>query len=81
MMEFHTKFTQRLILWGSDEVITAYAEFRKIYLNLHNYSKQELLIQFEKFMFALRKDTGHKNNNLKESDLLSLFINDISIIS
>ncbi|WP_429845308.1 hypothetical protein [Brevibacillus sp. FIR094] len=77
MIEFHTKFTQKLILWGSDDVISAYANFRRVYLNLSKYPPNELLLQFEKIMLALRKDTGHKNKKLNTGDLLSLFVNDI----
>ena len=31
----------------------------------------------ERLLLAIRKDVGHKNKNLKQGDLLSIFINDI----
>lgn len=73
--EFQKKFmklTQELLVWGSDDVIKKWIEYRK------NATKgKEVLPLLEDLFFAIRKDTGHKNKNLKRKDLLSLFLNDL----
>ena len=43
---------------------------RKEILTFHIFAVERLLL-------AIRKDVGHKNRNLKQGDLLSIFINDI----
>ena len=35
------------------------------------------LFVLENMLFAIRRDLGHKNKNLKQGDLLSLFVTDI----
>jgi len=37
----------------------------------------EIMLVFEAFMSAIRKDLGHKDDLLKKGDLLKIFINDI----
>ena len=38
---------------------------------------EEILFLTEKLLFAIRRDLGHKNKNLKKGDILSIFVNDI----
>lgn len=76
MVRFFNKFTQKLTVWGSDEVVSLWSNFRrKTVENPHN--TKENIFEFEKLLLAIRKDTGHKNKNIKQGDLLGLFINDI----
>jgi hypothetical protein len=37
----------------------------------------EIMLVFEAFMGAVRKDLGHKDELLKKGDLLHIFVNDI----
>lgn len=76
MVDFFNKFTQKLLVWGSDEVVSQWSNYRrKSGKNPHDTAKT--MFEFEKLLLAIRKDTGHANKNIKLGDLLGLFINDI----
>ncbi|HET7231514.1 MAG TPA: hypothetical protein VFJ16_16005 [Longimicrobium sp.] len=67
--------TERLVIWGSDEVLLAYRAFRR-------YSEQpessaEILFLWERLMLEIRKDLGHQNVGFERGSLLSLWITDI----
>ncbi len=79
MANFIFEFSHKLIIWGSDDVLKQYAEFRNTSFDLIGATPPksfELMLSFEKLLFALRRDMGHKNKNLKTGYILSLFIND-----
>lgn len=71
------ELTPDLIIWGTDEVIASWVEFRKVAANPNKYKPMEIMLVFEAFMSAIRKDLGHSDNLLKKGDLLKIFINDI----
>lgn len=75
------QFTEQSIIWGSDEVISAWSNFRNQALERnkseHGISGQEFMNSFAKVLLAIRKDIGHKNKNINENILLGLFINDL----
>jgi len=77
-LQFLAEFTRKLILWGSDDVVKSYSEFRRKSLNAAQTSSTsvDILLQFEQLLFAIRKDIGHANQSLKPGDLLTLFLND-----
>jgi hypothetical protein len=68
-------FTEKLIVWGSPEVIKAWSEFRN-----HNWQDNkapaEGFAKLELFMRAIRLDLGNKNEGLESGELMKLFIND-----
>ena len=64
-----------MIIWGSDEVIKAYFQFRTIVLNASDLSAVALAV--ESVLFAIRRDLGHKNQGLTSGMLLGTFINDL----
>jgi len=72
---FFATFTQKLIVWGSDDVIREYRTFRRI--AQQESGSLRTMIQFEHLLFAIRKDLGHKNERLTQADLLGLWVNDI----
>lgn len=79
MFIFFSEFTQKLILWGSDDVIFEYAEFRDIFSDVtEGNTTLKTLYKFEKLLLSIRKDVGHKNIGMKEKDILRLFINDLN---
>lgn len=73
MMRFISGFAQKIMVWGSDEVLQRYAAFRRA----GTTSGVETVLAVEKLLLAIRSDMGHKNKNLKTGDLLSIFINDL----
>lgn len=76
--KFLSDFTQKLILWGSDEVLRDFSNFRVRFANINpDKPPIDIMFEFEKLLYDIREDTGHKNRNLKRGDILALFINDI----
>lgn len=75
MKEFVIKFSQKMLVWGGDNVINAWVDFRK---NVGNENFQyQVLFLIENVLFAIRSDMGHLNKGLKQGDLLTLFVNDM----
>jgi len=72
--EFFINLTQKLIVWGSDEVIKKWSFYRK---NADDKTDNRVLFYLEELLFAIREDVGHDNEDLTKGDLLSLFINDM----
>lgn len=75
MMEFIVGFTQKLIVWGSDDVLRKYGVFRQTLTGENQGLK--LMYNLEKLLYAIRSDIGHSNKDLKQGSLLKLFINDL----
>jgi len=80
MQKFFIENTQKLMIWGSDQVVFEFSKWR---LSLTNSSSESSnspnsLLIFEELLYAIRKDLGHENKNLSQGTLLSLFINDIN---
>jgi len=78
MMTYFMKFTQELIVWGSDEVVNLWSNYRRYFVNEEKVdTSYYTMFELEKLLLAIRKDTGHKNKGLNKGDLLGLFINDV----
>ena len=79
IVRFLNAFTQRLIVWGNDEVIKSLCTFRDKAANRDANTDDSGMIMFlfENICLAMRKDLGHKDNKIKKGDLLGLFITDI----
>lgn len=71
-------FTEKVIVWGSDELIKEFGDYRYLIMDPESIKDQrELLNSFENLLFIMRKDLGQKNNKLNQGMLLKLFINDL----
>ena len=69
------KFSKKLTLWGSDNVIKKWLKFKE---NGQDVTKKdENLFVLEDIIFEIRNDMGQKRGKLRKGDLLSFFINDI----
>lgn len=76
--EFMFTFTERIVIWGSDEVVDAFYRFR----NSNNVDGgQGAILCIEDMLLAIRKDLGHRNKSLSRGKILGLFINDIENIT
>ena len=77
-IEEFCKWSLRLTLLGSDEVVRAWNAARR-----HGASAQEgaagiaVLKEWGKLWLAMRKDCGHSDTKLTVSDVLASFVNDI----
>lgn len=70
--DFMFPFLQKLIIWGSDDVVLAFVKFRDPALQPNN-----ILFAVEDIWSAIRKDLGHSNKGISKGMLLRLIINDI----
>lgn len=78
LTETQGRITQKMLLWGSDEVISAYQRWWRVALRASDGSNhEEFMARFEDVLLAFRHDLGHKNKGLARTHLLSLFINDV----
>ncbi|WP_350343973.1 hypothetical protein PRVXT_000338 [Proteinivorax tanatarense] len=78
MVVFFSEFTEKLMVWGSDEVVKKWSNYRRLYVSDKLKSDSvNAMFEFERLLMAIRKDMGHKNKDIKKGELLGLFINDI----
>ncbi len=78
MTMYFIKFTQELLVWGSDEVVSLWSNYRRYFVDRDKIDTSfNNMFELEKLLLAIRKDTGHKNKGLNKGDVLGLFINDI----
>jgi hypothetical protein len=78
VIEKMVKFTQDLVIWGSDEVIDSFFQFRNAGVEMEdNKPSFEIMFRVEDLLLSIRKDLGHKNKNMKKGKILGLFVNDI----
>lgn len=83
MAKFFMDFTERLIVWGADDVLKSFQVFREdlvISADMPETDHKQTMINLENLMLKVREDLGHKNSNLEKGDVLSLFINDIRTV-
>jgi hypothetical protein len=84
MIKFLAEYNQKMMVWGSDSVLREWSAWRR---SLENHSLEnephfvEGLVQYEKLILAIRKDLGHKNEDIGKYDILRLFINDLDSIT
>lgn len=72
IIDFMFGFIQKLLIWGSDDVVIAFEKFRR-----SSQGQGNILFAVEDIWAAIRKDLGHSNKGISKGTLLSLIINDI----
>ena len=77
LQEFFVDFTKKLLVWGSDDVVREWVAFRSKFTGGEAPDGTETLLSFERVLFSLRREFGHRNKNVKQGQLLGLFVNDI----
>ena len=75
LIKFFATMTEQLVVWGSDEVVREFRVFRMG--SIKGAKPIEIMFQYEKILFAIRKDLGHKNQGFKRGTLLGMWVNDI----
>lgn len=76
-----SKFTQKLIIWGADDVLKEFYafQFQTRVLAANQGSQSDMvktMVVFDRLLQAIRTDLGHETKNLKPGAIISLFIND-----
>ncbi len=79
LMEFFARITEKLTIWGSDDVLRVYGEF-KANAATENDPTQGIFM-FEDLLLAIRKDLGHRNKGVGRKAILRLFVTDIEKVS
>lgn len=79
--EIFSKFTERLVVWGSDDVIKAWVNYRYRLMQQGEDSEQamENMFLMETLFLQIRRDLGLRNKRLRRGDLLRMWINDLPI--
>ena len=81
---------KKMTIYASDSVLKAWSTFKDISMNsilkkegLNKEGQMKYFIEceapyIEKLILAIRKELGYKNKNIKDYDILKLYINDIN---
>ena len=71
--------TKDFVLWFSADVLKEFSMLRQMAVNsaASKTTPKSLLRQYEKVLYAIRKDLGNSNRNLKTDDISRIYINDI----
>jgi hypothetical protein len=81
VMKFFISATERLVIWGSDDVLRSFRAFRLHFVDveLQNDPRRAMkgLFLYEDMLLAIRRDLGHSNASLGRGSILGLWINDI----
>ena len=72
MLKDMTSFSKELTLWGSNEVVKLWVNYRIKATQLQGLDN---IYEFEKILYRIRKDMGFKK--MKKGTLLKFFVNDL----
>lgn len=74
-VDVFNRFAQKLLLWGSADVVKAWLNIRSI--AARDGQAAEMADGLEQLLLAIRKDLGHRDGKLGHHDLLGTFLNDL----
>jgi hypothetical protein len=78
---FFADTTRDLVIWGSKDIVKAFGDFKDMLASFaENGDTAGMLATLEDFLFAIRKDLGHKQTKVKRGDILRLYINDVDAL-
>lgn len=80
LVKVFQKFTPKLILWGSSDVIAAWTEFRGT-MNVDTASEEDRFAPlriFDNLLKAIRAGLDHNDSDLPKSALINLFLSNPS---
>jgi len=79
LIKTYSALTEKMIVWGSDEVLKSFGEFRVASLKLsQEQGLPRLMVSLEDLMLAIRRDLGYQNKGLTRGAVLRLFLNDVA---
>lgn len=73
-LQFFIDITPRLVAWGGDDVVKAFAEFRTSSF-VETDDEYLILKNFQKVLLAIRNELGHSSVDMDEA-LVKLYLND-----
>ncbi|WP_412495000.1 hypothetical protein [Shewanella algae] len=78
MIAFFADTTRDLVIWGSKDIVQAFGNFKDMLGSCAaNGDTAGMLATVEDFLFAIRKDLGHKHTKITRGEILRLYINDV----
>lgn len=78
MIAFFADTTRDLVIWGSKDIVQAFGSFKdKLGSSAASKDTAKMLATVEDFLFAIRKDLGHKHTKITRGEILRLYINDV----
>lgn len=78
--EFIEKMQRKLVLYGSDHVIARWVAWLRSMPDdddERDENDPRVLLDWEQVLLAIRRDLGHKNEDLDTGDLLRVYVTDI----
>ena len=80
MKDHGAKTARKLMLWGEKDTIRAYLSMRQMAANekAKEAANHAIIWKFGELLVAIRNELGHQRRGVSKSDLLGLFINDVS---
>lgn len=79
LMDFFARVTEKLTIWGSDDVLSVYGKFKTNAAGINDPTQS--IFMFEDILLAIRKDLGHRNKGVGRKAILRLFVTDIDKVS
>ena len=76
-LDIFYSMTKTLAIWGSDEVIRRWCEFRLSFVGSREMAPENYLLQLDNLLLAIRRDAGNPNTDLDSFELPKLFTNDV----
>jgi hypothetical protein len=74
-LRFMGNFAQRMMVWGSDDVLAAWSRLRTALAASDVASHPERVsLAYEELVRTIRRDLGHDNRDLESGKLLALFL-------
>jgi hypothetical protein len=77
MVSQMAKFTENIVIWGSEDIVEAWYRFRQV-SSESNEPGVQVIFEVEQLLLAIRKDLGHSNKNLSRGKIIGLFVNDVA---
>ena len=68
-----------MIIWGSDSILKKFIAFVKLTMSADESDEAtiKMIICLDEILREIRNEMGHSNKNIKEKEILSVFIRDL----
>ncbi|HLA85446.1 MAG TPA: hypothetical protein VJL29_11685 [Thermoguttaceae bacterium] len=75
VLRFMTNFAQRMMVWGSEDVLAAWSRLRTAMCELQaNSGTRRAMLAYEDLVRAVRRDLGYQDRELEAGKLMALFV-------
>jgi hypothetical protein len=80
LADFTDRMTRKLLVSGSPTIVKAWVQYQETMRTLPVGGPDPVpgMVAFEDFLFALRRDVGHRDGHLARGDLLRTYLRDVN---